>query len=47
MKGALIVEDGDVIDIHNEDFLPFSTVVSLEEWLTMDYAKREGRKGYS
>ena len=22
-EGALLVEDGDVIDIHNEDFLPF------------------------
>ena len=44
-EGALLVEDGDVIDIHNEDFLPFCAVVSLEEWLTMDYAKRERQEG--
>ena len=44
-EGALLVEDGDVIDIHNEDFLPFCAVVSLEEWLTMDYAKRGRQEG--
>ena len=44
-EGALIVEDGDVIDIHSEDFLPFCAVVSLEEWLTMDYAKRGRQEG--
>lgn len=44
-EGALIVEDGDVIDIHSEDFLPFCAVVSLEEWLTIDYAKRWKQEG--
>ena len=44
-EGALSVEDGDVIDIHSEDFLPFCAVVSLEEWLTIDYAKRWKQEG--
>lgn len=44
-EGALIVEDGKVIDVHSEDFLPFCAVVSLEEWVTMDYAKRGRQEG--
>ena len=44
-EGALIIDGMDVIDMQGEDFLPFCSLVSSEEWITVDYAKRKDAEG--